>query len=238
MKNKLILTILLLNQLILFGQTKYIELLEKSSAIENLIPNNWKVLSIAHGDLNNDGKTDVAFIIENTNAKNIQLNESNIGRPTININPRVLGIYFRNKKGELVKKLQSNDFVILQDSPTMDEPFDGMKIHENGVLKIDFKFWYSAGSWSMSNHSYTFKFKKQQFQLIGYESSERHRGTGETIDCNIDFLTGKMKILETTTNENNIEQTIENSKKFKTKTFKTIQSLGKPFQWEFEGFYI
>lgn len=235
MKNKLILAILLLNQLIAFGQKESIELSNRSTIIENLIPNNWIIISTTEGDLNNDGESDVAFIIENTDPKLIQANKSSIGRATINLNPRILAIYFKNKKGELVKKLQSNDFIILQNSPTMDEPFDGMEILKNGVLKIDFKFWYSAGSWSMSNHSYTFRYKKDQFQLIRYVSSERHRGTGETTDCTIDFLTGKMKVLETTINDNNVDEARENSNSFKLKTLKTIQSLGTPFQWKFNG---
>lgn len=237
-KNRLLLITLVINQFIVYGQSEFIELLDKGDAIENLIPDKWSIIATTEGDLNNDGESDVAFIIENTDPKNIQQNESNIGRATINLNPRILAIYFKSREGEFFKKLQSDSFILLQDSPTMDEPFDGMKISQDGTFKIDFKFWYSAGSWSMSNHSYTFKFKKHQFQLIEYESSERHRGTGDTNDCTIDFLKGKMSIFESTTDENNVDKTTENIKDFELKSLKTLESLGKPFQWKFNGFQI
>ncbi len=238
MKKILIFTISVLIQMYSYGQSKLIQLLDKGDSIENLIPNKWKILSSVNGDLNKDGISDIAFVIENTDTKNIEFNESGLGRDTINLNPRILGIYFRNQKGKLIKELQSNEFIILQDSPIMDEPFDGMKILKNGVLKIDFKLWYSAGSWSMSNHTYKFRFQNYRFELIGYESSERHRGTGETTDYNINFSTFELEIYKLTIDENDVKTISKESKKFILDELKSIQSLRKPFEWEFNGIYL
>ncbi len=238
MKKILVFTISLLIQVYSFGQSKLIQLLDKGDSIENLIPDKWKILSSVNGDLNKDGISDIAFVIENTDTKNIELNESGLGRDTINLNPRILGIYFRNQKGKLIKKLQSNEFIILQNSPTMDEPFDGVKILKNGVLKIDFKFWYSAGSWSMSYHTYKFRFQNNKFELVAYKAEESHRGTNESTDYNINFLTGKMRIIKTTFDENKIRKYEEENKDFILKQLKSIQSLRKPFEWEFNGIYL
>lgn len=238
MNKKLLLILLLLIQIHSFGQSEVIKLLNKANAIEKLIPKNWKVLSTAKGDLNKDGINDLALVIENTDKKYLEINEGGLGRDTINLNPRILGIYFGNIKGEFIKKEQYNKFIILQDSPTMDEPFDGIEILKNGVLKIDFHFWYSAGSWNMSNHTYKFRFQNNKFELIGYDSSDRHRGTGETIDYSINFSTRRMNIWKMTIDENDIQRTEDENKSFELKNLKSIQSLGTPFEWKFNDIRI
>jgi hypothetical protein len=235
---KLTIIIFLFTYLYSFSQSDTIKLSDQGDSVENLIPKNWKLLATTNGDLNKDGISDVAFVIENTAKKNIQLNEGGIGRDTINLNPRILGIYFREKSGILIKKLQSDSFIILQDSPTMDEPFDGIEILESGILKIDFKFWFSVGSWSMSNHTYNFRFQNDKFELIDYEASERHRGTGEETDYSINFLTCKMNITRMTIDDNHVETIIEEKIDFKIEKLKSIQSLKKPFEWEFNGIYL
>ena len=237
MKKTIILIIFVLVHVASFGQSKTVILDEKGDSIDTLIPKNWEILSTSTGDLNKDGINDLVFAVQNTDKNNFKLNDG-LGRDTINLNPRILGIYFRNKNGQLIKKLQSDEFIILQDSPTMDEPFDGVEILKNGILKIDFRFWFSAGSWSMSNHSYKFKFQNEQFELTGYESSERHRGTGATTDYSINFSTRNMNISRMTIDENNNETIKKESKKFKLDALKSIQSLGKPFEWEFHEIYL
>jgi len=235
MKKKIILITITLLQLSSFCQSKTTILDEEGDSIENLIPKEWEILSTSTGDLNKDGINDLVFAIQNTDKNNFNIHDGP-GRDTINLNPRILGIYFRNKNGQLIKKLQSDKFIILQDSPTMDEPFDGIEILKNGILKVDFHFWFSAGSWSMSSHSYKFRFQNEKFELIGYDSSERHRGTGETTDYRINFSTRKMNISRMTIDENDIETVKEESKTFKLDSLKSIQSLGKPFEWEFIKF--
>lgn len=238
MKAFFIIFLLQILPLIAEGQNTATILLEEGDSIENLIPTNWKLLSAANGDLNADGRSDVAFVIEKTDKNNLVLNEGGIGRDTINQNPRIIGIYFSNEKGKFLKQLQSNRLIVLQDSPTMDEPFQGLEILENGELKVDFHFWYSAGSWSTSWHTYHFKYQNDQFDLIGYHSEERHRGSGEATSCKINFLTRAMTIWRTTIDENDKETTEETLKYFKLEVLKSIQTLGTPFQWELNGFYL
>lgn len=233
-KKTIVLLFFLIFGLSSFSQSKNPELQKKGKELKDLIPEQWKLLATTNGDLNYDGINDVAFVIENTDKKNIKLNGTDFGRDSINLNPRILGIYFGKRNGKLVKKLQSDTFILLQDSPTMDEPFDGIEIFENGVLQIEFKFWFSAGSWSMSNHIYQFKFQNKAFELIDYKSGERHRGTGEEIDYSINFLTQKMRIIVTSFDDETEERVYEETlKEFELEKLKSIQSLKKLFEWEF-----
>ena len=172
-------------------------------------------------------------MIQSTDSTKIESNEG-LGTDTIDLNPRILAIYFRNNTSRRFEKhMQSNEFIIQRDSPTMDEPFEGVEISKNRTLKIGFHLWYSAGSWTMSNHTYIFRFQHHRFELIGYDSHESHRGTGETTEYSINFSTRKMKI----TRGNFSEDTPQSAewKAFELEELKTFDSLKRPFEWEFMG---
>ena len=208
---------------------------KNGQSVEDFIPQNWKVLDIKYGDLNQDGIKDVVFAIQNTNPENVKMNDG-LGIDSIDLNPRILGIYFGTSKGGYQQQLISRDFIILRDSPSMDEPFDGFDISDKGILSINFHFWFSAGSWTMSNHNYKFRFQNNEFTLIGYESEEVHRASGDTKDYSINFLSKKMKI--NTGNISNEEPSFVEWKSFQLNKLKTIQSIGIPFNWELNGAYL
>ncbi len=216
------------------GQNKSI-LKEKGNTLQDIIPNNWRVLDSKTGDLNQDGISDLVFAIQNTDEKNIKFNDG-LGTDTIDLNPRILGIYFGDKSGGFNRKLISKGFIIIRDSPTMDEPFEGFLISKKGILDINFRFWYSAGSWSMSNHKYKFRFQNNEFVLIGYDSNEAHRGSGETTDYSINFLSKKMKITKGNFSKDNSESV--EWKKFSLEKLMSIKTMNKPFELEFEGIYL
>jgi len=205
---------------------------KEGKTLKDIIPKEWKILDSKKGDLNNDGILDLVFAIQNTDKKNIEPNEG-LGADNIDLNPRILGIYFGSKSGGFTQKLVSNHFIILQDIPTMDEPFDGFSISKKGILDIKFKFWFSAGSWTMSNHTYRFRYQNNKFTLIGYDSNEAHRGTGETTDYSINFLTKKMKIVKGSFS-NEISETV-NWKKISLDKLIALKDIDKPFELKFEG---
>mgnify|MGYP006104633307 CR=1 FL=1 len=231
-KSLTIFTILL--ALTCFGQNELI-LPNNGKTLESIIPDNWRLLSSANGDLNQDGISDLVFAIQKTDQNNIQLNDG-LGTDSIDLNPRIFAIYFGTELGVLKKRLVSEHFIILRDSPTMDEPFEGFNINNKGVLDINFRFWYSAGSWSMSNHKYRFRFQNNEFALIGYDSNEAHRASGETTDYSISFLTKKMKI--TKGNFSNDDSESVEWKEFQLEQLMTLKSIKKPFELEFEGIYL
>ncbi|UII28298.1 hypothetical protein LVD15_07685 [Fulvivirga maritima] len=234
MKRSIITGLLLIGGFYASAQTGIPELKQKGNDLSDLTFKEWKIIAEAKGDLNKDGIEDLAFVIQNTDDKNLQLNDG-LGVDTVDLNPRVLGIYFGQSDGSYQKQLQSNEFIILRDSPTMDEPFDGILIDKNGVLQIDFHFWYSAGSWYMSNHQYKFRYQNQRFELIGYESDETHRATMNSTNYSINFSTRKMSIATITYNEDTDEE--EESKvwkSFELEKLPSIKSLKKPFEWKFQ----
>lgn len=183
--------------------------------------------------LNKDGIEDLVLVVEGNDPSLILHDNDFPGEDSINHNPRVMAIYWGAADGSFTKAIQANEFIILKDNPNMDEPFDGISISKKGVLKISFKFWYSAGSWSASNHSYKFRYQENQFKLIAYDSSEVHRASGELNYHSINFLSRKMKISEGNISED--EPSSVKWQKFQLKELPTLQSLERPFTWSFEG---
>lgn len=216
----------------LFGQEESITLNNEGQNLQDLVPVNWRILKKAKGDLNNDGLEDLVFAIQNTDSTNIKTNEG-FGADWVDLNPRVLGIYFGTNSGGFTKKLQSNDFIIKKERPTMDEPLSSIYIDKNGILMIRFHFWFSAGTSGTSNRTYKFRFHENAFKLIGYDAYHANRMTTETTEYSINFLSERMKISKGSYTLNE-PQSVE-WKSFDLKELKTIRGMGEPFDWEFEG---
>ncbi len=213
------------------------ELAAKGRTLHEIIPTDWKILLKASGDLNGDGVEDLVVAIEASKRKGhtkIQLSESD----TLEFKPRILGIYFGKHNGKFKKKLQSNTFIVNHDTPTMDEPFKGLQILPNGDLQIDFYIWRCRECTTWSSHEYIFRFQNRAFELIEYKESVTQRVSGDEIYYNIDFQNKTLKITTETRNKDDEPEYEETLKKFELDHLKTIQSLGKPFEWEFQQLRI
>lgn len=209
---------------------------QRAEFVEDIIPVGWGIKEKVVGDLNNDGRDDCALVIQNTDKKNMIINDG-LGADSVDANPRILLIYFKDSKTNEYKKiLQSNTFIIKHDEPTMDEPFDGLAILKGGVLKISFRIWYSAGSYGSSNHSYKFRYGKEQFELIGSDIVEIHRATGAMTSYSLNFLTKKMSI--TKENISGEEPKKVEWKKIKLDKLKTFETFSEPFSWEVSGLIL
>ncbi|WP_196885306.1 hypothetical protein [Aureivirga sp. CE67] len=213
-----------------FSQNEKTILDEKGNNLEELIPENWKLLESTKGDLNKDNIEDFVFIVQNTEASNFIKNTSGLGEKEIDLNPRVIGIYFGTKNGEFIKELESDHFISLKDNPTMDEPLDGLEISKKGVLNIDFRFWYSAGTWKVKLYTYKFRFQNNEFKMIGYDSSIVRRNLGDFTNYSVNFLTNKMKITEGNYTEEADSETIQ-WKKIKNEELVSLSSFKKPLDW-------
>lgn len=238
----LIISITLLNLAFAFGQdfnfptdSDYPQIEKYGQKIEDFVPKNWTTVNKALGDLNGDKISDCAIVIKGNNKKFLNKNDG-LGTPEFDTNPRILLVLFKNaveKRYEIAE--QSNTFIMIPDSPTMAEPFQAVKI-KNGVLRIDFEIWYSAGSWGTSQSTYKFKYMKGEFALIGADKTESMRNTGETETRSYNFLTNKMSIAN-----GNYDEKVKKKVKWKTykiDKLKTFRTFVKPFDWEIEQDYF
>ena len=169
----------------------------------DFIDKDWKIISKTEGDLNNDGEKDIALVIENTDKNNFVKNE-NLGSDTLNLNPRRIIVALKSKDSYLLK-VDNVHFIPSSgdvEATCLADPFEDGLIIEKGVLKIDLNYWYSCGSWYTNHNTYIFRYQNNQFEMIGYESSEFHRASGEATSISINYST-KKKIETTGLNEFN-----------------------------------
>lgn len=217
---------------VVFGQAfSYPTLKSTCHSLTDIVPPHWIILDSVGGDLNNDGVRDYALALQSIDSVQLTANED-----TTKAKARILAILFGTQnKGTLHLKIQSNTFILCHDNPYMDDPYDGLHIEKN-VLSINFRLWYSWGSWWTSQLTYKFRYQTNEFKLIGFESYNLHRATMETKSHSINFLTGKHKITWSTEGEYDAENYKEKEewKTFKLNTLKTFRTFKKPLSWRFE----
>lgn len=215
-----------------YGQDfSYPILIKESQNINDFIPKGWTLLDSVRGDLNQDNYPDFALVFQLKDSVRLISDESD----TLITQPRILAILFMDNSINKFKLIeQSNTFILNHDNPNMDDPFVGLKIEKN-VLSIEFKIWYSWGSWWTSGNSYKFRYNQSgDFDLIGFDSWNMHRATMENKIYSVNFLSKKYSI----TKEETINEKTESKtewKTFKLDKLKTLKTIEKPFNWDFDN---
>ena len=171
---------------------------------QSWLPKGWKLLQSVTGDLNQDGTNDAVLLLEENNPANKKANQA-MGAETLNLNPRSLLILLQSNSG-YQKAFSSDSFIPPEhdaDTPCLADPLDNGGIHiKAGILKIEFQYWLSCGSYSVSQQSYSFRYENARFRLIGFDRAESMRSTGDRSEYSANLLTGKEK---TTTGLNDVE---------------------------------
>ncbi len=157
----------------------------------DFVPKGWIIEKEGNGDLNGDGVPDVMFVLHMNDPRNV-IKNSGLGESKIDTNPRMLVIVFADKATNKYSLALANHTLIPRHTnPVMEDPFDDAKIIK-GTIQVSLGLWMSAGGWGNS----TFRYQEGCFKLIGYDSTETQRNTGETSDVSINYLTKKEKIVK------------------------------------------
>jgi len=154
----------------------------------DFVPKGWIIEEEGNGDLNGDGIPDLMLVLHMNDPRNVIKNSD------LNTNPRMLVIAFADKATNKYSLALANHTLIPRnDSPVMEDYFNDAKIIK-GTIQVSLVESSNVGSWSTSNTKFTFKYLDGCFKLIGYDSMETQRNTGETNDVSINYLTRKAKI--------------------------------------------
>lgn len=207
-------------------QPDYPVIKESAASVADFIPTGWSMLDSAVGDLNKDGRPDVALVLQRIDSI-LLINDLD---DTVLTQPRMLVILFKGKERGYLRAAQSNTFILKHDNAMMEDPYGDIVI-DRGVLKMDFIQFYNMGSWYTSSHSYKFRFNGTDFQLIGADTYSLHRASLDFESFSYNFLTKKM--ITTRGNEE------KGSRKTSTKTLKlgslkTLTTFKAPYTWEIE----
>lgn len=193
------------------------------------VPKGWFIAFSAAGDLNKDALGDIVLVIQDTDPDNFIKNEY-MGADTLDVNPRILLVLFREQDGYRLAAQNRSFIPPASDtgSSCLEDPLassDALQI-DKGLLKVHFQYWYSCGSWYTSQYDYLFRWQEGHFALIGFDSRELHRASGEMNDYSINFSTRKMSH---TSGGNMFDETMkpkESWKSIRLPALKTLEQLG------------
>jgi hypothetical protein len=171
----------------------YPKLAKHAVSPRGFIPKGWKLESVKRGDLNGDGRVDIALVLHQNDPRNIIHNEGSLGADQFDANPRILAVALADGSGDgYTLVLENHSLIPVLDLATIDDPFKAISI-SNGSLKVSLRFWASAGSYFASETTYVFRYSADCFRLIGYDSVETQRNSGHTDEISVDYVTGRVK---------------------------------------------
>jgi hypothetical protein len=180
----------------------YPKLARQAPAAEGFVPAGWQLETKRTGDLNADGRPDLLLVIKQNDPRNVVRHDA-MGRNPFDTNPRILAVAFARADGGYALAAENHTLIPRPEYPTMDDPLDpngvqpgGIEV-KNGALRVALGRFMSAGGWGMGRSTFTFRWQKGRFELIGFDSHETQRNTGEIVDVSINFSTGRVSVTKT-----------------------------------------
>jgi hypothetical protein len=205
--------------------------IQDPESFKKYIPKNWSLLQHATGDLNKDGIDDLVLIIQSDQALKLDQSDDRYFED-FPIYQRSMMIFFGNEDRLTLRRVVKNDsFIIHSEDPNMEDPFQGVSIERNNLV-LKFGVFMNAGSWTVTSTSYVFRYQNGDFALIGADASEFHRGSGESIEFSINFLTKKYS----RTVKNEFDESVKHKITWHTFTLsrlRTLLDLNRPWNWAF-----
>ncbi len=196
---------------------------------DGFVPAGWRMEYWQRGDLDADGLDDLLMVVRMRDPKNVLRNEG-LGRDEFDTNPRILAVAFADDTGYRLQ-FQNHALIPRPDSPVMDDYLEGpesLKI-ARGAFQVTLHSFASAGSWSMGNATFTFRYQAGCFRLIGYDDDGTQRNTGETTDISVNFITGEA-IVTTGSIEN--DKTRAKTHALGKKPLRCIAEVGDGFEFD------
>lgn len=169
------------------------------------VPPGWALEARQSGDLNGDGRADLALALHQADPRNVIPNEGGMCGDTIDTNPRILAVALAVPSGGYALAMQNHSLVPRYDNACAEDWFasdslDGAGITiARGTLQVGLVNFMSAGGWSMGSSRFTFRLQQGALRLIGFDYLDVRRNTGEMTRLSVNYLTRKARIARGTT---------------------------------------
>jgi len=143
------------------------------------VPEGWTLEQQKVADLNGDGRADALLLMRRPQAS---------GTPQ-----RILAVVLRQRgdnAGYTLSELNGRLIPRSDDAKQEDPMADGELIVRRSGFDVKLTLLAGIGSYQTATLRYRFRYQDGCFRLIGYDRIETHRGTLDTRDLSINFLTG------------------------------------------------
>jgi hypothetical protein len=150
----------------------------------DLIPSRWHIRDSVSGDLNKDGRTDMAMVLEYADT----VHEMRPDSMEITAHPRILLVLFRDSAtGGYRPVCQNNTFIVREgEGGMLDDPYGEISIRNN-ILTVEIQFLRAAAV-------YKFRWQKGDLYLIGAsDNGIVSPVTGSAEGWEFNFSTSKAK---------------------------------------------
>jgi hypothetical protein len=204
---------------------------DKPAVFPDYIPAGWTILDSTRGDLNKDQLEDMVLVLQNRDSVTLTYPDTEYEEDTVITQPRMLLIIFRTPKGKYSLADRSNTFILNDDNPSLEDPYDDVSI-ENGILTIGFHLFANAGTWYTSATQYKFRYQTGSMALIGAESKSLHRATLDYEDRSYNFPTRKWSLVKGNASNDEEEKPEPEWHNLQLSELKTFKTFLKPYTWE------
>ncbi len=211
---------------------------KEGQKITDFIPNGWAIHDSANGDLNNDKIKDLAMVLQRKDSITIFKNVDGL-IDTVKTLPRILVILFRdNSKNKYILVEQSNSFILSSENPSVDDPFQSIKIVKE-ILLLEFRIFSNVGSWYTTNSIYRFRFQNNSFNLIGADNNSIYKETLDYQYYTYNFIAEKWCMTEGNADEESTQKVKTECYSLELKELKTFKTFTQPYTWEItSGIYL
>ncbi len=156
------------------------------------VPPGWSLERVVQGDLNRDGRPDLAAIVKGADPHCI-VHIDGIAEP-LDTNPRVLIVAFGQAGGYRLQ-LANSAVIPRLDDRYMDDPLNPDAFVIRGdILRLGLGFWRSMGGWTIYTSTLSFRWDGRRLRLIGFDRGSLQRNSGETETISANYLTGRARI--------------------------------------------
>lgn len=206
----------------------YPDIAKTAPDASGFVPKGWMLEFKAAGDLDKDGKPDLALVLRGQDKKNIL--KDYFGAESFDSNPRMLVVGLA-KEGGYELALANHTLIPRPDNPSQEDPLSesgGISIDRGGLVAA-FYFFMSAGGTDSGTWSYRFRLEDRRFRLIGFDAYNMNRMSGESEEVSINYLTGKV-IVKTGSMES--DATTDRVKRLKSKKPVYLEDVGDGMMYQ------